>query len=188
MLFSNVDIKDSILNGQLHISPFDSKKIQPASYDVGLGGRFRVRNPYTEATIIDPRSIQGDLTVETSVDYGKPFILHPGAFVLGETIERFVVGDGIACRLEGKSSLGRLGLMVHSTAGFIDPGFEGGVTLELSNISDMPIMLFKGMSVGQLCVFELKTPTTTPYGSSGLNSKYQDQSGPTPSRYYLNGA
>ena len=137
------------------------------------------------AVVIDPAADQSDLTHMVDVGPDEPFVLHPGEFVLGATYELVTLGEDIAARLEGKSSLGRLGLLTHSTAGFIDPGFSGHVTLELSNTATMPILLYPGMKVGQLCFFDLSSPALHPYGSSGLGSHYQGQRGPTPSRSHL---
>jgi dCTP deaminase len=159
--------------------------IQPSSIDVRLDRFFRVFNN-TKYTHIDPRQRQDDLTslVETVDD--ESFVLHPGEFVLGSTFESVVLPDDLAGRLEGKSSLGRLGLLTHSTAGFIDPGFQGHITLELSNVANLPITLWPGMKIGQLCLFRLTSAAEHPYGSTEAGSRYQGQRGPTPSRAYLN--
>jgi dCTP deaminase len=159
--------------------------IQPSSVDVRLDRFFRVFNN-TRYTHIDPRQQQDDLTslVETGDD--EPFVLHPGEFVLGSTYEAVDLPDDLAGRLEGKSSLGRLGLLTHSTAGFIDPGFQGHITLELSNVANLPITLWPGMKIGQLCLFRLTSAAENPYGSRAAGSRYQGQRGPTPSRAYLN--
>lgn len=159
--------------------------IQPASVDVRIDRFFRLfdnhKYPY-----IDPSQDQEDLTRLVEVAPDEPFILHPGEFVLGATYEKVTLPDNIAARLEGKSSLGRLGLLTHSTAGFIDPGFSGHVTLELSNMATLPIMLWPGSKVGQLCFFQLTSATEHPYGSGAYGNRYQGQRGPTASRSYLN--
>lgn len=146
---------------------------------------FRVFNN-SRYTHIDPAQQQDELTELVEVSDGDPFVLHPGEFVLGATLERLALPDDLAGRLEGKSSLGRLGLLTHSTAGFIDPGFDGHITLELSNVANLPITLWPGMKIGQLCLFRLSSPAENPYGSASMGSKYQGQRGPTPSKAYLN--
>ncbi len=185
MLLSDRDIRAEILAGRLGVDPFDDSLIQPSSVDVRLDNLFRVFNN-TRYTHIDPAQRQDDLTtlVEPKVD--EPFVLHPGEFVLGATLERCSLPDDLAGRLEGKSSLGRLGLLTHSTAGFVDPGFSGHITLELSNVANLPITLWPGMKIGQLCLLRLTSPAEHPYGSSRAGSKYQGQRGPTPSRSYQN--
>src|SRR5947199_10129772 len=159
--------------------------LQPSSIDVRLDRFFRVFNN-TKYTHIDPRQQQDDLTSLVETEGDEPFVLHPGEFVLGSTLEVVTLPDDLAGRLEGKSSLGRLGLLTHSTAGFIDPGFTGHITLELSNVANLPITLWPGMKIGQLCLFRLSSPSEHPYGSAGVGSRYQGQRGPTPSRAYLN--
>lgn len=185
MLLSDVDLRVSIDVGDLVLDPLDPDLIQPSSVDVRLDRYFRVFNS-TKHTHIDPAIPQDDLTSFVEVDDGEPFILHPGEFALGSTLEKVGLSDTLAGRLEGKSSLGRLGLMAHSTAGFIDPGFTGHITLELSNVSNLPIKLYPTMKVGQLCVFRLSSPASVPYGSAKLGSKYQGQRGPTPSQAWKN--
>jgi dCTP deaminase len=185
VLLSDRDLKAAIDDGRLVIDPYDPAMVQPSSIDVRLDRYFRVfenhRYPH-----IDPAEQQDELTrmVETPAD--EPFILHPGEFVLGSTYEMITLADDIASRLEGKSSLGRLGLLTHSTAGFIDPGFSGHVTLELSNVATLPIKLWPGMKIGQVCVIKLSSPAEHPYGSAIYGSRYQGQRGPTPSKSYLN--
>ena len=185
MLLSDRDLRAEIDAGRLVIDPFDAGLVQPSSIDVRLDRFFRVfenhRYPH-----IDPAEQQDELTREVAVDADEPFILHPGEFVLGSTYEVIGLADDLAARLEGKSSLGRLGLLTHSTAGFIDPGFNGHVTLELSNVATLPIKLWPGMKIGQVCVLRLTTPSEHPYGSSVYGSRYQGQRGPTPSRSHLN--
>lgn len=185
MLLSDGGIRKEIEDGRVGLAPYDQTMVQPSSIDVRLDRFFRVfenhRYPF-----IDPSVEQAELTrmVESAPD--EPFILHPGEFVLASTYEVITLPDDIAGRLEGKSSLGRLGLLTHSTAGFIDPGFSGHVTLELSNVATLPIKLWPGMKIGQLCLFRLESPAEHPYGSQVYGSRYQGQRGPTPSRSYLN--
>ncbi len=167
------------------LEPYDEAMIQPASVDVRLDRFFRLFDNHKYAHI-DPSQDQSELTHLVEVDPNEPFILHPGEFVLGSTYEKVTLPDNIAARLEGKSSLGRLGLLTHSTAGFIDPGFSGHVTLELSNMATLPIMLWPGSKVGQLCFFQLTSPTEHPYGDGAYGNRYQGQRGPTASRSYLN--
>ncbi|RVX46913.1 dCTP deaminase [Nonomuraea polychroma] len=185
MLLSDRDILAEINAGRLTVDPFDRDMIQPSSIDVRLDRFFRVfenhRYPH-----IDPSIEQPDLTRMVEPDGDEPFILHPGEFVLASTYEVITLPDDLASRLEGKSSLGRLGLLTHSTAGFIDPGFSGHVTLELSNVATLPIKLWPGMKIGQLCVFKLSSPAEHPYGSAKYGSRYQGQRGPTPSRSFRN--
>lgn len=185
MLLSDHDIRHAIETERLQIDPFDAALIQPSSIDVRLDSLFRVFNNQ-RYTHIDPKLEQPELTTLVEVPADEPFVLHPGEFVLGATLECFSLPDDLAGRLEGKSSLGRLGLLTHSTAGFIDPGFHGHITLELSNVANLPITLWPGMKVGQLALFAMTSPAETPYGSSTLGSKYQGQRGPTPSKAYLN--
>ncbi|MBN9645216.1 dCTP deaminase [Corynebacterium mendelii] len=185
MLLSDRDIRRKIGAKDLVIEPFDAELIQPSSIDVRLDCLFRVFNN-SRYTHIDPREKQEELTSLVEVADGEPFILHPGEFVLGATLECFTLPADLAGRLEGKSSLGRLGLLTHSTAGFIDPGFTGHITLELSNTANLPIALWPGMKVGQLALFKMTSPAEVPYGSAALGSKYQGQRGPTPSKAYLN--
>jgi dCTP deaminase len=181
VLLSDRDILAELDKGRVVLEPFDSDMVQPSSIDLRLDRLFRVfenhRYPH-----IDPAEDQPELTrlVEPADD--EPFILHPGEFVLGSTYEVVTLPDDIAARLEGKSSLGRLGLLTHSTAGFIDPGFSGHVTLELSNVATLPIKLWPGMKIGQFCFFRLSSPAEHPYGSDRYGSRYQGQRGPTPSR------
>ncbi|GGS88044.1 dCTP deaminase [Planobispora rosea] len=185
MLLSDRDIRAEIESERVKIDPFDPEMIQPSSVDVRLDRYFRVfenhRYPH-----IDPAIEQPDLTRLVEPDGDEPFILHPGEFVLASTYEIISLPRDIASRLEGKSSLGRLGLLTHSTAGFIDPGFSGHVTLELSNVATLPIKLWPGMKIGQLCLFRLSSPAEHPYGAERYGSRYQGQRGPTPSRSYLN--
>ena len=185
MLLSDRDIRAEVDSGRVGLRPYDAFMIQPSSIDVRLDRMFRVfenhRYPH-----IDPAQEQPELTRQVEPIGDEPFILHPGEFVLGSTYEQVSLPDDIAARLEGKSSLGRLGLLTHSTAGFIDPGFTGHVTLELSNVATLPIKLYPGMKIGQLCFFRLSSPSEHPYGSAQYGSRYQDQRGPTPSRSHAN--
>ncbi|MFF0292917.1 dCTP deaminase [Kitasatospora sp. NPDC004615] len=185
MLLSDNDIRSEIDKGRVVIDPFDPSMVQPSSIDVRLDRFFRVfenhRYPH-----IDPSEEQPDLTRLVEPEGDDAFILHPGEFVLASTYEVITLPDDVASRLEGKSSLGRLGLLTHSTAGFIDPGFSGHVTLELSNVATLPIKLYPGMKIGQLCLFRLSSPAEHPYGSERYGSRYMGQRGPTPSRSYLN--
>jgi len=185
MLLSDRDIKSEIDKKRVVLEPCDLNMIQPSSVDVRLDRLFRTFENHKYAHI-DPAENQPDLTREVGVASDEAFILHPGEFVLGSTYEVISLPDDIAGRLEGKSSLGRLGLLTHSTAGFIDPGFSGHVTLELSNVATLPIKLWPGMKIGQLCLFRLESPAEHPYGSAVYGSRYQGQRGPTPSKAYLN--
>ena len=185
MLLSDKDIRAAIEAGRLGIEPFEPELIQPSSVDVRIDKYFRVFNN-SKYTHIDPKRDMPDLTTEVEVPEGESFVLHPGEFVLAATLEKFTLPNDLAGRLEGKSSLGRLGLLTHSTAGFIDPGFSGHITLELSNVANLPITLCPGMKVGQMAMFMMSSPAEVPYGSGALGSKYQGQRGPTPSKSYLN--
>jgi len=185
VLLSDRDLRKELESGRLGLDPFDATMLQPSSVDVRLDRYFRVFNN-TKYTHIDPSRQQDELTSLVEADGDEPFVLHPGEFVLGSTFEAVNLPDDLAGRLEGKSSLGRLGLLTHSTAGFIDPGFEGHITLELSNVANLPIMLWPGMKIGQLCLFRLSSSAENPYGSQAAGSRYQGQRGPTPSRAYLN--
>ncbi len=185
MLLSDRDIKAEIAAGRVAVEPYDPGMIQPSSIDVRLDRWFRVFENH-KYPHIDPSTEQPDLTRLLEPEGDEPFVLHPGEFVLGSTYEVVTLPDDVAGRLEGKSSLGRLGLLTHSTAGFIDPGFSGHVTLELSNVATLPIMLFPGMKIGQLCLFRLSSPAENPYGSAVYGSRYQGQRGPTPSRSFAN--
>ena len=185
MLLSDRDIKSEIDKKRVVLEPCDLNMIQPSSVDVRLDRLFRTFENHKYAHI-DPAENQPELTREVGVASNEAFILHPGEFVLGSTYEVITLPDDIAGRLEGKSSLGRLGLLTHSTAGFIDPGFSGHVTLELSTVANLPIKLWPGMKIGQLALFRLSSPADHPYGSAVYGSRYQGQRGPTPSKAYLN--
>jgi len=185
VVLSDGAIRRLIEAGRIGIDPYDSTLLQPSSLDVRVDRFFRVfRN--SRYPFIDVREPQDDLTELVEVDGDEPFILHPGEFVLGSTLECVTLPDDLVARLEGKSSLGRLGLLIHSTAGFIDPGWDGHVTLELSNVANLPITIYPAMKIGQLSFVQLSEPAEKPYGSGGLGSKYQGQRGPTPSRYWKN--
>jgi dCTP deaminase len=183
VLLSDRDIRAEIDQGRVALEPYDPGMVQPSSVDVRLDRFFRVfenhRYPH-----IDPSVEQPDLTRMVEPEGDEPFILHPGEFVLASTYEVVTLPDDVAGRLEGKSSLGRLGLLTHSTAGFIDPGFSGHVTLELSNVATLPIKLWPGMKIGQLCLFRLSSAAEHPYGSAVYGSRYQNQRGPTPSKSF----
>lgn len=185
MVLSDRTIREEIQRGRIIIEPLDWRCLQPASIDVHLDRRFLVfrnsRRPY-----VDVRQNTDDLTDMVEIEGDSPFILHPGEFVLGSTLERLALPDDIVARIEGKSSLGRLGLLIHSTAGYVDPGWHGQLTLELSNVSNLPVTLYHRMKIGQVSFLRLSTPAENLYGSKKLGSKYQDQSAPTASRYYQN--
>lgn len=181
VLLSDRDIRAEIASGRVALDPFEPEMVQPSSVDVRLDRRFRLFDNHKYA-VIDPALDQSDLTRLVEVPPDEPFVLHPGEFVLGATLELVTLPDDVAARLEGKSSLGRLGLLTHSTAGFIDPGFTGHVTLELSNVATLPITLWPGMKIGQLCFFRLSSPAERPYGHGATGSRYQGQRGPTASR------
>ena len=181
MILSDRTIREEIDAGRIVIDPFDPTCVQPSSVDLHVDNQFRVfansRYPY-----IDVKEEMPDLTELVEVKPDEPFILHPGEFVLGSTAERVGIPNDLVARLEGKSSLGRLGLLIHSTAGYVDPGWDGYLTLELSNVANLPITLYPGMRIGQISFFKLTTPADVPYGLAG--NKYQGQRGPTPSRFF----
>ncbi|MCL1799819.1 MAG: dCTP deaminase [Promicromonosporaceae bacterium] len=181
MLLSDRDILAAIDDGRIGLEPHEPAMIQPSSIDVRLDRFFRLFDNH-KYPHIDPAAQQDDLTRLVEVNPAEPFVLHPGEFVLGSSLELVSLADTLAARLEGKSSLGRLGLLTHSTAGFIDPGFSGHVTLELSNVATLPILLWPGMKIGQLCFFQLSSPAEHPYGAGATGSRYHGQRGPTASR------
>ena len=181
MLLSDRHILSEIDAGRVVMEPWEHAMLQPSSIDVRLDRYFRVFENHCYPHI-DPAADQSDLTRMVEPEGEEPFILHPGEFVLGSTYEVISLPDDVAARVEGKSSLGRLGLLTHATAGFVDPGFSGHVTLELSNVATLPIKLWPGMKIGQLCFFRLSSPSEHPYGSEKYGSRYQGQRGPTPSR------
>jgi dCTP deaminase len=185
VVLSDRTIRAEIDAGRIVVDPYDAEMVQPSSIDIRVDNRFRVfhnaRYPY-----IDVRQPMDDLTELVEVRDGEPFILHPGEFVLGQTLERVTLPEDLVARLEGKSSLGRLGLLIHSTAGFVDSGFSGNLTLELSNVANLPITIYQGMPIGQISFMRMDGPVERPYGSDKTGSKYQGQAEPTPSRFYLN--
>jgi dCTP deaminase len=185
MVLSDRTIKEEIAAERIAFDPFDPEMVQPSSVDVRVDRQFRVfhnaRYPF-----IDVRQPMDELTELVEVEDDEPFILHPGEFVLGQTLERVTLPDDLVARLEGKSSLGRLGLLIHSTAGFVDAGFHGNLTLELSNVANLPITIYHGMPIGQISFMRMDGPVDNPYGSQETGSKYQGQAEPTPSRFYLN--
>jgi dCTP deaminase len=183
MILSDRDIRAEIDAGRIVIDPFVPDAVQPSSVDLHLGNRFRVfRNNRT--AVIDPRTDQPELTELVEIGGDEPFILHPGEFALGATFERVALPDDLVARLEGKSSLGRLGLLIHSTAGYVDPGWEGTLTLELSNVANLPIKLYDGMKIGQVSFQRLSSPVEIGYGDARIGSKYRGQTDPTASRYH----
>src|SRR5256714_7653811 len=185
MVLSDRTITRLLEAERIVIEPYDESLLQPSSVDVHVDRFFRVFHNARYA-YIDVKEPQEDLTELVEIDDERPFIRHPGEFVLGSTLERVVLPDDLVARLEGKSSLGRLGLLIHSTAGFVDAGWDGHLTLELSNVANLPIALYPGMKIGQISFFEMTSAAEHPYGSTEKGSKYQGQRGPTPSRYYLN--
>ena len=185
MILSDRSIREAVVDGRIVVDPYEPDNVQPSSIDLRLDRYFRVFRNHT-TRVIDVREDQEDLTELVEIGEGQCFILHPGEFVLGATAERLGLPDDLVARIEGKSSLGRLGLLIHSTAGFIDPGFHGHITLELSNVATLPITLYPGMRIGQVSFLTMTTPAESPYGSTGMGSKYQGQRGPTPSRYFEN--
>ncbi|MGO4132719.1 dCTP deaminase [Janibacter sp. RAF20_2_2] len=185
MLLSDRDIRAEIDAGRVVLDPWDPTMVQPSSVDVRLDKFFRLFDNH-KYPVIDPAADQPDLTRLIEVEPDEGFVLHPGEFVLGSTLETVSLADDLAARVEGKSSLGRLGLLTHATAGFVDPGFSGHVTLELSNVATLPIRLWPGMKIGQLCFFRLSSPAEHPYGSAAFGSHYQGQRGPTASRSFAN--
>jgi dCTP deaminase len=185
MVLSDRSIREALEEGRIAIDPFEDELVQPSSVDLRVGKFFRIFRNNTHP-YIDVRTPMTGLTELVEADEDNPFVLHPGEFVLGATLERVRVGTDLVARLEGKSSLGRLGLLIHSTAGFIDPGFDGNITLELSNVANLPITLYPGMKIGQISFLQMTTAADAPYGSGSLSSKYQGQVEPTESKYYLN--
>jgi dCTP deaminase len=184
VILSDRTLREQLALGRIVVEPFDEACVQPSSIDVKLSNHFRVFRNHT-AGVIDVKSAI-DLTEPVEIADDGVFMLHPGEFVLGSTLERIAVPDDMVSRIDGKSSLGRLGLIIHSTAGFIDPGFDGHITLELTNIATLPITLYPMMKVGQVSFMMMTTPADRPYGSGATGSKYQGQRGPTPSRYFEN--
>jgi dCTP deaminase len=185
VILSDRDLRTEISAGRIIIEPFDESCVQPSSIDVKVSNLFRVFRNHT-AAVLDVKQDLTGLTELVEVPDGEAFMLHPGEFALGSTLERVAVPNDLVARVEGKSSLGRLGLVIHSTAGFIDAGFDGHVTLELTNIATLPITLYPGMKIGQVSFMHMTTPAEQPYGKGARGSKYQGQRGPTPSRYWEN--
>jgi dCTP deaminase len=185
MVLSDRSLREQLAAGRIVVEPFDEQCVQPSSIDVKVSNLFRVFRNHT-AGVIDVKQDMEDLTELVTVADDGVFMLHPGEFVLGSTLERVCVPDDLVARIEGKSSLGRLGLLIHSTAGFIDAGFDGHVTLELANVASLPITIYPSMRIGQISFLTMTTPAENPYGSGAKGSKYQGQRGPTPSRYFEN--
>jgi dCTP deaminase len=185
MILSDHSIREEIASGRIVIEPFDPSCVQPSSVDLHVDRYFRVFRNHTQR-VIDVKDDQEELTELVEIGDGGALILHPGEFVLGSTSERVALPIDLVGRLEGKSSLGRLGLLIHSTAGFVDPGFDGHLTLELSNVANLPITVYPDMKIGQISFLQMTTAADNPYGSDALGSKYQNQRGPTPSRYFEN--
>jgi dCTP deaminase len=185
MILSDRTLRESIASGRIVVDPFDPGTVQPSSIDVRVDRMFRVFRNHT-ASVLDVKLDLSGLTELIEVEPEGVFMLHPGEFALGSTLERVAVPDDLVARIEGKSSLGRLGLLIHSTAGFIDAGFDGHVTLELANVASLPITIYPGMRIGQISFMQMTTPADQPYGTGATGSKYQGQRGPTPSRYFEN--
>ena len=183
MLLSDKSIKEAIREGKIVIKPYFEDCVQPSSIDIHLDSKFLLFNRAKHG-VIDVKQKQDGLMTQVEVKDGEPFILHPGEFVLGSTLESIKLPNDIAGRIEGKSSLGRLGLLIHSTAGYVDPGWEGNLTLELSNVSPLPITLYYKMKIGQISFVRMTTPVDKPYGTKGLGSHYQGQKIPSPSKFY----
>ncbi len=185
VILSDKTLREHLASGSIIIEPLGENAIQPSSVDLRIDSQFRVFRNHSLGIIDVKRNLE-DLTELVTISNGDPFILHPGEFVLGSTLERVAVPEDLVARLEGKSSLGRLGLLIHSTAGFVDAGWDGQLTLELSNVANLPITLYSGMKIGQISFQQMTTPAENPYGSDSLGSKYQNQTGPRPSRYWEN--
>ena len=185
MVLSDRTIREELDAKRIVIDPLEEDSIQPSSVDLHVDRYFRLFRNHS-MRVIDVREDLEDLTELVEVPAGEALILHPGEFVLGSTLERVTLPDDLVARLEGKSSLGRLGLLIHSTAGFVDAGWDGHLTLELSNVANLPITVYPGMKIGQISFLRMSTAAENPYGSAGLGSKYQGQRGPTPSRYFEN--
>jgi dCTP deaminase len=185
VILSDVDLRKAIAAGRIGIEPFDEAAVQPSSLDVRVDSLFRVFRNHT-APVIDVKQDMRALTELVEISPTGVFMLHPGEFVLGSTVERVTVPDDLVARIEGKSSLGRLGLLIHSTAGFVDAGFDGHITLELANVASLPITIYPGMKIGQISFMQMTSPAEHPYGRGASGSKYQGQRGPTPSRYFEN--
>jgi dCTP deaminase len=185
MILSDKSILEEIDAGRIVIEPFDKSCVQPSSIDLHIDRYFRVFRNHS-SRVIDVKENQEDLTELVEVPESEALILHPGEFILGSTLEKIKIPEDLVGRLEGKSSLGRLGLLIHSTAGFVDPGFTGHITLELSNVANLPITLYPNMKIGQISFLRMTSSALQPYGTKELGSKYMNQRGPTPSRYFEN--
>jgi dCTP deaminase len=185
VILSDRTLREQIAAGRIVIEPYDETLVQPSSIDVRISNLFRVFRNHT-AAVIDVKQDLSAMTELIEIPDDGAFMLHPGEFVLGSTLERVAVPDDLVARVEGKSSLGRLGLLIHSTAGFVDAGFDGHITLELANVASLPITLYPGMKIGQVSFMMMTTPADNPYGKGARGSKYQGQHGPTPSRYFEN--
>jgi len=191
VILSDRSLREQLDAGRIVIEPLDESLIQPSSIDVRISHLFSVFRNHSRG-VIDVKSDTRALNEQVEMPVGdhgigdEPFMLHPGEFVLGSTYERIAVPDDLVGRVEGKSSLGRLGLLIHSTAGFIDAGFDGHITLELANVASLPITLYPGMKIGQVSFMQMTSAADNPYGSGAAGSKYQGQAGPTPSQYFKN--
>lgn len=185
MILSDKSIKNAIKEGRITIDPYEPKAVQPSSIDVHLDHRFIVFKNHTMSHIDVKQNLES-LTTQVEASETDPFLLHPGEFVLGSTLERVGIPSDLVGRIEGKSSLGRLGLLIHSTAGFVDAGWNGQLTLEFSNVASLPITLYPGMRIGQISFMQMTSEAENPYGAELLGSKYQGQEGPRPSRYWEN--
>ena len=185
VILSDHSIKEQIAAGRIVIEPYSESDVQPSSVDLHVDKYFRVFRNHSMG-VIDVFESQEELTELVTIEEGSALMLHPGEFILGSTLERVALPDDLVARLEGKSSLGRLGLLIHSTAGFVDAGWDGHLTLELSNVANLPITIYPGMAIGQISFLKMTTAADNPYGSSVVKSKYQGQWGPTPSRYFEN--
>jgi dCTP deaminase len=184
MILSDRSIKEQLAQGRIIIDPIGENAIQPASIDIRLDREILVfRNNHRSH--IDVTKPADDVVERMTIEDGVPFMLHPGQFALGSTLETVTIPDDIVARIEGKSSLARYGLLIHSTAGFVDPGWSGNLTLEFSNVGILGITLYYGMKIGHISFTQLSTPAENPYGSKELRSKYQGQGGPATSRYYM---
>jgi len=185
VILSDRTLREALESGRIEVDPLLDGGIQPSSIDIRIDRYFRVFANHRYA-LIDPKVPQEDLTELIEVADGESFVLHPGEFVLGSTLERVTLPNDLVAALDGKSGIGRLGLLIHQTASVIDAGFSGYLTLELRNVATLPIAIYPGMKIGQLTFMQLDQPAEHPYGSMETGSKYQGQRGPTASRYYLN--
>ena len=186
MVLSDRTIREEIARGRIIIEPLTPGCIQPASVDLHLDRRLLIFNPQRYPAYIDVRRSLDHLNEPVELEEESAFFLDPGEFVLASTLESITLPDDIVGRLEGKSSLGRIGLLIHSTAGYVDPGWQGNLTLELSNVAKLPITLYYRMKIGQISFLRLTTPVDRMYGTAELGSKYQGQTEPTASKYHEN--